>query len=92
MAKKTIDPQPIIKVLAERCLKAKGLECTVLGEVIDMLKTAPHASSRVVVCEKCQFCKFEPENEKYHCRSQNGLHRTVLPDEFCSYGERALYE
>ena len=41
MANKVIDPVPIIKNLADRCMKAKGLECSVLGSVIDMLKAAP---------------------------------------------------
>ena len=40
-ADKVIDPAPIIKALAERCLEAKGLECTILGDVIDMLRSAP---------------------------------------------------
>ena len=41
MANKVIDPAPIIKQLADRCLKAKGVECSVLGRVIDLLKAAP---------------------------------------------------
>ena len=41
MAKKVIDPSPIIKTLADRCLDAKGIECSILGEVIDLLKAAP---------------------------------------------------
>ena len=54
--KKTIDPQPVIKELADRCLKAKGLECSLLGEVIDMLKAAP--SMRHGICMNCGFCSF----------------------------------
>lgn len=41
MANKVIDPAPIIRKLADRCLDAKGIECSILGEVIDLLKTAP---------------------------------------------------
>lgn len=44
--KKIIDPEPIIKKLAERCLKAKGIECTVLGEVIDLLRSAPDVKEK----------------------------------------------
>lgn len=40
---KVIDPDPIIKKLAARCLKAKGIECSILGDVIDMLRSAPAA-------------------------------------------------
>ena len=43
MPNKVINPAPIIKELADWCLKAKGLECSVLGKVIDMLKAAPAA-------------------------------------------------
>lgn len=39
--KKLIDPTPIISKLADRALHAKGAECSVLGEVIDMLMAAP---------------------------------------------------
>lgn len=39
--KKIINPQPIIDNLTARCLKAKGVECSILGEVIDMLRAAP---------------------------------------------------
>ena len=38
---KLINPDPIIKELADRCLEARGLECSILGSVIDMLKAAP---------------------------------------------------
>ena len=49
MAKKVIDPAPIIKELADRCLKSKGLECSVLGSVIDLLKAAPAVDAVEVV-------------------------------------------
>ena len=39
--KKVIDPAPIIKELADWCLVAKGLECSILGSVIDKLRAAP---------------------------------------------------
>lgn len=39
--KKIINPQPIIDKLSSRCLTAKGVECSILGEVIDMLHAAP---------------------------------------------------
>lgn len=48
MANKVIDPAPIIKQLADRCLAAKGLECTILGELIDMLRAAPDAGERLL--------------------------------------------
>lgn len=41
--RKLIDPQPIIRQLADRCLLTRGLECSVLGDVIDLLKSAPDA-------------------------------------------------
>ena len=39
--KKIINPQPIIENLTARCLTAKGVECSILGEVIEMLQVAP---------------------------------------------------
>lgn len=45
MARKIIDPQPIIHYLGNRCLKAKGLECSLLGEVIDLLRSAPNVGA-----------------------------------------------
>ena len=38
---KIINPQPIIDRLVSRCLTAKGVECSILGETIDMLRAAP---------------------------------------------------
>lgn len=40
-SKKIIDAAPVISKLAERALQAKGLECSLLGCVIDMLRAAP---------------------------------------------------
>lgn len=39
--RKVIDPAPIIKQLADRCLVSKGLACSILGDVIDLLRAAP---------------------------------------------------
>lgn len=39
--KKIIDAAPVITKLAERALQAKGRECSLLGEVIDMLRSEP---------------------------------------------------
>ena len=49
MAKKVIDPAPIIKELADRCLGAKGIECSILGDLIDMLRAAPAVAAVEVV-------------------------------------------
>ena len=49
MANKVIDPAPIIKKLADRCLVAKGLECRILGELIDLLRAAPAVDAVEVV-------------------------------------------
>ena len=85
--KKTIDPKPIIKELAARCLKAKGLECSLLGEVIDMLKAAP--DTRPDICLNCTYCHYNSSNLTYSCMSMNGMYRKVEPDEYCSYFERS---
>ena len=49
MANKVIDPAPIIKNLADRCLEAKGIECSTLGNLIDMLHAAPGLDAVEVV-------------------------------------------
>lgn len=41
---KLINPAPVISRLADRALLAKGRECSLLGEVIDMLMAAPAAT------------------------------------------------
>ena len=41
----------------------------------------------VIRCKECVFCSVYETNGSYHCRSHNGMHREVMPDEFCSYGE-----
>jgi hypothetical protein len=38
---KIIDAAPVIAKLAEKALQAKGRECSLLGEVIDMLRSEP---------------------------------------------------
>lgn len=88
MAKKVIDPAPIIKDLAEWCLKAKGLECSVLGSVIDKLKAAPRADAvEVVRCRECYFGKRELICTNPKCtKSFYGC--PVPPEHYCSYGER----
>lgn len=47
MVKRVVDINPIIKELAEQCLTTKGLECIVLGKVIDRLRAAPVLKERV---------------------------------------------
>ena len=44
--RKLIDPDPFIKKLADRCLEARGIECSILGSVIDMLKAAQDESGK----------------------------------------------
>lgn len=39
--KKIIDAAPVISKLAEWALRAKGIECSIVGEVIDVLIAAP---------------------------------------------------
>lgn len=95
MPKKVIDPAPIIKDLADRCLKAKGLECSVLGSVIDMLKAAPAMDAKEVV--RCGACKDWLEIEETggagYCHHPCWMIAGVEPPivqfaDFCSYGER----
>ena len=57
MADKIIDPAPVIKRLANRCLAVKGMECTILGEVIDMLRDEPAVDAVEVVHGRWIHCQ-----------------------------------
>ena len=58
MADKIIDPAPVIKRLANRCLAVKGMECTILGEVIDMLRAEPTVDAVEVVHGRWESTRF----------------------------------
>lgn len=49
--KKLINPAPVIAKLADMALQAKGRECSLLGIVIDMLRSAPDATDNNVGCK-----------------------------------------
>lgn len=79
MSKKVIDPEPIIRKLAERCLKAKGVECSILGEMIDMLRAAPNISQckeQDAICRHCDkdvFCDlYSNDAVVWKCNRSNG--------------------
>ena len=61
---KLINPVPIIKELADRCLKAKGLECSILGELIDALRGAP-------AVDAVEAKKYDALVEMYHDLREN---------------------
>ena len=62
---------------------------TVLSTLKKMVDNAPTVDAvEVVRCKDCTFCVFNSSNETFKCRSMNGMYRTVVPDDFCSYGER----
>lgn len=83
---KLIDPAPIIKKLAERCLVTKGIECSILGEVIDLLKAAPSAEAKKAVqCKNCEHRYYNYEIEEYCCEQWGDGYDTVIrDDEYCS--------
>ena len=86
MANKVIDPAPIIKKLADRCLVAKGLECSILGELIDALRAAPAVDAvEVVRCKDCRYLYDEPD--AYCCANHKGMVK-ITADSFCCHGER----
>lgn len=43
-----------------------------------------------VRCKECQYGKYYAESGRWHCRAQNGLNRSVFPDEYCAWGERVV--
>lgn len=87
MLVKVIDPAPIIKELADRCLVAKGVECSTLGKVIDMIHTAVAKDGvDIVPCKCCEHSSHvdSPEGRVWCTR----MCRYMLLDGYCSYGER----
>ena len=87
--KRIVDLNPIIKELADWCLVTKGLECSILGTVIDKLRSVKSVDAvEVIRCKECQFCSYNSSNDTYKCRSMRGMYRMVAPEEFCSWGER----
>ena len=42
----------------------------------------------VVRCKDCEFCYYNSSNDTFKCKSMRGMYRTVMPVEFCSWGER----
>ena len=74
MADKIIDPAPVIKRLANRCLAVKGMECTILGEVIDMLRAEPAVMEWIPVTERL------PESDVVVlvCGSRGGVYTAYM--------------
>lgn len=77
MKKKTIDPAPIIKKLADRCLTAKGIECSILGETIDMLKAAPDVTDKKVGSKWIPVTERLPEDDLPVDSDIKGIHVLV---------------
>lgn len=56
-------------------------------EVIDALEASTAADAeKVVRCKGCKYVEFIEGGDSFHCKKHFDL--PVLPDDFCSYGER----
>ena len=98
--KKIVNLEPIIKELADWCLVTKGLECSVLGTVIDRLRAAPAVDAVEVV--RCKDCKHWHEETSWCTKhshfigfdgmachpSQSSEWKMFDADYFCKDGER----
>jgi hypothetical protein len=87
-AKRIIDAAPVISKLAERALQAKGMECSLLGWVIDLLHIAPAVELvkrgrwepredvpgfvRCSVCHDCNIYDEWPDGKKWRYCPQCG--------------------
>lgn len=88
-SEKLINPAPIVKKLADRCLVAKGVECSILGEVIDLLRAAPAANAEAGVhCKDCKHYMDHPAAKRMCCYVHLLTPFFMPEDGFCSYGER----
>ena len=43
--------------------------------------------AEVTRCRDCIFCYHDAAIDVYKCTTFNGMHRSVEPNEYCSYGE-----
>lgn len=64
-SRKIIDVGPVIAKLAEMALQAKGLECSLLGNVIDMLRAAPDETDTNVGCKWISVRERLPDTQEY---------------------------
>ena len=71
------------------CDRESGVPLAIAEWLANVVRNAPTVDAvEVVRCKDCTFCVFNSSNETFKCRSMNGMYRTVVPDDFCSYGER----
>lgn len=67
-----------------------GKHSGVADEIIDILMAQPTAD--VVEVVRCRDCKyFLTDDDTMYCERATGLDQ-ILPDDFCSYGERRTEE
>lgn len=87
---RVIDADKLIKRAIERYKQMMGTDIGHgMGIIASMITDSPTIDAVPVVrCEDCTMCRYEECSGLYHCDSYNGLHREVLPYEYCSYGER----
>ena len=71
------------------CDRESGVPLALAEWLANVVRNAPTVDAvEVVRCKDCAFHVFNSSNETFKCRSMNGMYRTVVPDDFCSYGER----
>lgn len=81
--------ESLLDRLAELLEEAEGLVNNDLPSLEQMAGyLIEHGVNIPVRCKECQYGKYYEESGGWHCRSQNGLNRSVFPDEYCSWGER----
>ena len=79
--KKLIDPAPVISKLADRALLAKGRECSLLGEVIDLLMAAEDVADIYVGYKWVPTAERLPEEDRrvlVACRTKKGVQSVNL--------------
>ena len=90
-ADKVIDPEPIIKELADQCLGAKGLECSILGDVIDRLRSAPAVHNAPYWATEAAYKNGYEAGKRdavpvVRCKDCKRWHKDTFSCDFMKYG------
>lgn len=58
-------------------------------DVVRYLETLPTVDAvEVVRCEDCKYRTYDGYHKHHYCSNTRGCRYVILPDHFCSYGER----
>ena len=89
----TVDAVPVDQIrVGFRELYLKGQEVvmnvSICGKNNDVRIPFSKDVVEVVRCKDCKYRKYDGYNRHHYCSNTRGCRYVILPDNFCSYGER----